>query len=147
LLVAALFRPALRRIQTLVDRRFNRARYDAQLTVERFVRHARGAADPVALSSELRSAAAATLQPTRSSVWLSHTHPYAGRHAPAAALNRAATCGSGSLGVTASHSSRRRSLEAKPDFGSRGQGPHQLSIRGRPVRSADGVLKAKWYTV
>jgi hypothetical protein len=70
LAVATLFRPARRRVQAAVDRRFNRARYDAARTVERFSARLRDQVDLDTLSSELLAAVDQTVQPTRSSLWL-----------------------------------------------------------------------------
>jgi hypothetical protein len=70
LVMAALFRPTQQRIQRLVDRRFNRARYDAALTVASFAHRLR---DQVALDEvvgALRVVSATSLEPATVSVWL-----------------------------------------------------------------------------
>jgi len=70
LTVAALFQPARRRLQALVDRRFNRARYDATRTVERFSGRLRDHVDLDTLASELLAVVDHTVQPTQASLWL-----------------------------------------------------------------------------
>lgn len=70
LVVAALFQPVTRRVQRLVERRFNRARYDAARTVETFGRGLRDELETQALVVSLRDATVATLQPSRVSVQL-----------------------------------------------------------------------------
>jgi len=71
LAVAALFNPVRRRVQRIVDRRFNRARYDADRTVSAFAARLQDAVDPAAVEADLLSAVQHSLEPAHASLWLS----------------------------------------------------------------------------
>jgi hypothetical protein len=73
LAAAALFSPLRNRLQHLVDRRFNRAHYDAEETVAAFGSRLRDAVDPETVLSELAAAAGRSLQPAHVSVWAKAT--------------------------------------------------------------------------
>jgi hypothetical protein len=70
LLAAALFQPLRRRMQSVVDRRFNRSRYDSQRTVADFATAVRDGVDLGDLQMCLARAVGATVQPERMQVWL-----------------------------------------------------------------------------
>jgi hypothetical protein len=70
LAAAAAFRPARRRVQAAVDRRFDRAHYDAALTVEAYARRLRGQVDLDAVTSGLRDTVTTAVGPERLGLWL-----------------------------------------------------------------------------
>jgi hypothetical protein len=70
LLVAALFQPIRRRVQRLVDRRFNRTRYDAERTVAAFADRLRDEVDLEALRAEILATVSAAVEPSAVSLWL-----------------------------------------------------------------------------
>ena len=70
LTAAALFAPLRRRVQDLVDRRFNRRRYDAARTVEGFAARLREQVILDALAVELLAVVDQTVAPTQASLWL-----------------------------------------------------------------------------
>ena len=69
LVAAALFSPLRRRVQTVVDRRFNRARYDAERTVTAFAARLADATDLDAVRADLAATVQQALEPTHLSLW------------------------------------------------------------------------------
>lgn len=70
LAAVALFSPLRRRVQSWVDRRFNRRRYDAEKVVEAFSSRLRNAVDLATVTGDLRSVVTHTVEPATASVWL-----------------------------------------------------------------------------
>jgi hypothetical protein len=73
LVAAALFQPLRARVQRAVDRRFNRARVDAQRAIDAFGTHLRDDVDIDALNGRLLAAAAATVEPNAAGLWIRRT--------------------------------------------------------------------------
>jgi hypothetical protein len=85
LVIAALFNPLRKRVQRAVDRRFNRARYDAEAIVAAFTARLRQTIDLDTLRGDLASVADAAFQPAHVSVWLPGTESPATVAVPAPA--------------------------------------------------------------
>jgi MFS family permease len=71
LAAAALFNPVRRRVQNAVDRRFNRARYNADQTVAAFAAGLKDAVDLDSVRDDLAGVVHKTLEPAHVSVWIS----------------------------------------------------------------------------
>jgi hypothetical protein len=71
LAAAALFNPLRRRVQRVVDRRFNRTRYNADRTVAAFAAGLKDAMDVTAVREDLTSVVQQTLEPAHVSLWIS----------------------------------------------------------------------------
>ena len=70
LAAAALFNPLRKRIQRVVDRRFNRARYDAEATVAAFTARLRDAVEIDVIRADLLDVVNRAVQPTHASIWI-----------------------------------------------------------------------------
>lgn len=77
LAIAALFVPMRNRIQSTIDRRFNRNKYNAQRVLERFALSVRDETNLEHLTGALLSVVQDTVQPQSSSVWLKSSHEHA----------------------------------------------------------------------
>jgi hypothetical protein len=75
LAAAALFNPLRRRVQRVVDRRFNRARYDADQTVTRFAARLQDAVDLNGVRADLLGVVGRVLEPAHVSVWIAGSGP------------------------------------------------------------------------
>jgi hypothetical protein len=87
-------------VKSIVDRRFNRARYDATRTIDAFARQLRHDGDLVALAADLRSVVTETMRPQTASLWLAlTTAPRAGD--PELRPGSAARCAEDDAGIRA----------------------------------------------
>ena len=75
LIAFALFQPVRRTVQRAVDRRFDRARYDAHRTTESFADRLRNEVDLDTLAAELEATVHAAIRPTAASLWLPRREP------------------------------------------------------------------------
>jgi hypothetical protein len=75
LAAVALFTPVRRRVQRIVDRRFNRARYDADRTLAAFAARLQDAVDLDSVRTDLITAVHQALEPAHASVWLAGGRP------------------------------------------------------------------------
>ena len=71
LAAAALFNPLRRRVQRVVDRRFNRARYDADRTIAAFAGRLQDAVDLDSVRDDLAGVVRQALEPAHVRVWMS----------------------------------------------------------------------------
>jgi hypothetical protein len=81
LVIAALFNPLRRYIQSFVDQHFYRKKYDARKTLETFSSKLRDETDLEALNGELVGVVSETMQPEHVGLWLRQPDRVAGRRA------------------------------------------------------------------
>jgi len=86
LVAVALFNPLRRRVQRLVARRFNRARYDADRTVAAFAARLKDAVDLDSVRNDLAGVVRQTLEPAHVSIWISGVDLASADREPVAAL-------------------------------------------------------------
>jgi hypothetical protein len=82
LVAAALFNPLRKRVQRMVDRRFNRTRYQAETVVATFATRLRQTVDLETVQGELTDAVHRAFEPTHISVWLTPAGAVSGREEP-----------------------------------------------------------------
>ena len=75
LVVAALFQPLRRRVQSVVDRRFNRSRYDAERTVAAFSVRLRDEVDLADVDAAIRAVVSQTVAPAAVGLWMRQRGP------------------------------------------------------------------------
>ena len=75
LVIAAMFNPLRRGIQTFIDRRFYRSKYDARKTLEGFSARLRNETDLDGLNAELVTVVRETMQPEHVTLWLRRDTP------------------------------------------------------------------------
>ena len=75
LVAAALFQPLRRRVQRVVDRRFDRAGYDADRTAIAFADRLRDEVDLDTLATDLRATVGQAVRPSSATIWLRQRGP------------------------------------------------------------------------
>jgi hypothetical protein len=80
--VFALFQPVRRRIQGIVDRRFDRARYDAGIVIDGLTERLRDPVELAALGTEIVRVANETVRPAKAAVWLRPPERHRSREQP-----------------------------------------------------------------
>ena len=113
LVIAALFNPLRRRVQRAVDRRFNRARYDAEAIVAAFTARLRQTIDLDTLRGDLAGVVDEAFQPSHVSVWLP-AGPPAHRASACPFDRRAGKLAGGALHHSGLGSQRNRLMATKP---------------------------------